>query len=87
MNCTYEIHDHCELCILQGYVNWTHVPGSEFRYNVTILNYNAKNHYQFAISANSRRLLSNESNPQNNFNSSGMVWESCTIQNNISKKI
>ncbi|XP_026821752.1 cytokine receptor-like isoform X1 [Rhopalosiphum maidis] len=69
-----------------GYVNWTHVPGSEFRYNVTILNYNAKNHYQFAISANSRRLLSNESNPQNNFNSSGMVWESCTIQNNITAR-
>ncbi|KAF0749600.1 Uncharacterized protein FWK35_00019871 [Aphis craccivora] len=71
-----------------GYVNWTHVPGSEFRYNVTILNYNVKNHYRFAISANSHRLLSNETNcyHQNNSNSSGMVWESCTIQNNTTSR-
>ncbi|XP_025196270.1 cytokine receptor-like [Melanaphis sacchari] len=71
-----------------GYVNWTHVPGTEFRRNVTILNYSANNHYQFAISANSRRLLSNDTNSyhQNNYNSSGMVWESCTIQNNITAR-
>jgi len=70
-------------------MNWTHVPSSEFRCNVTILNYNVKNHYQFAISANSRRLLSNGTNGyhQSNCKSSGMVWESCTIQNNISMKI
>jgi len=70
-------------------MNWTHVPSSEFRFNVTICNYNDKNHYQFAISANSRRLLSNGTNSyhQINWSSSGMVWESCTIQNNLSMKI
>lgn len=70
-------------------MNWTHIPSTEFRCNVTILNYNVKNHYQFAISANSRRLLSNGTNSyhQSNCKSSGMVWESCTIQNNISMKI
>ncbi|XP_008178335.1 cytokine receptor-like isoform X1 [Acyrthosiphon pisum] len=71
-----------------GYMNWTHVPSSEFRCNVTILNYNVNNHYQFAISANSRRLLSNGTNSyhQSNCKSSGMVWESCTIQNNITAR-
>lgn len=71
-----------------GYMNWTHVPSSEYRCNVTIFNYNVKKHYQFAISANSRRLVSNGTNSyhQTNCNSSGMVWESCTIQNNITAR-
>jgi len=68
-------------------MNWTHIPSSEFRYNVTISNYDIKNHYQFAISVNSRCLLSNETNSYHHCNCSGMVWESCTIQNNISIKI
>ncbi|XP_015374599.1 PREDICTED: cytokine receptor-like [Diuraphis noxia] len=74
-----------------GYMNWTHVPSSEFRSNVTIFNYKDNNFYQFAISSNRRRLLSNGTNNYNKiyWNSSGMVemvWESCTIQNNLSAR-
>lgn len=70
-------------------MDWTHVPSSELRCNITILNYNVNNYYRFAISSNNERLVRNGTNSYNqiNYKSSGMVWESCTIQNNISMKI
>ncbi|KAL4103291.1 hypothetical protein QTP88_018668 [Uroleucon formosanum] len=71
-----------------GYMDWTHVPSSELRCNITILNYNVNNYYRFAISSNNERLVRNGTNSYNqiNYKSSGMVWESCTIQNNINAR-
>lgn len=55
------------ICLLQGYLNWTHVPK-----NVTIKNITVPEDkiYQFAIAANSKT------------ESSGMVWSSCTVIHN-----
>lgn len=58
--------------VLQGTLNWMHVPADTLMKNITVP---GEKIYQFAISANTKTERS------------GMVWADCTIIHNKSKNI
>lgn len=72
--CMLNVHYHhagCMPCLmLQGFLNWTHVPSNETFKKIHVPEDKI---YQFAISANTKNA------------SSGMIWASCTVIHNKGK--
>jgi hypothetical protein len=67
-------------------MNWMHIPSSESCYNITVSDHTKI--YQFAISSNSQISQRNSLNSiyQPPISSSGMVWASCTVLHNKSRR-